>query len=560
MAVAAMLAATAIAASTAACVSSSTTPKSTSSGSSSSAVLTSSSSAVLTMESSPQNTITDDFNPFIPSSAVTLLGATSLVYEPLLQFDVAKPPVYYKWLATGYKWSKSGKSITFTIRSGVKWSNGKAFTPADVVFTYLLLKRNPGINTTGLPITSASSSGSDVTVNFASAQFSNLQNVTSVYIVPKAIWNSVGNPGRYLDSNPIGSGPYTLTSFTTGGFTMQANAQYWGGKPKVGKVAVPVYASNNTVLSALEANQLDWAGNFLSGLQSTFVAPDPTHHKVWFAPVNTNAYFPNLKVWPTNQLAVRKAISLALNRTAISTQGEAGLEPVATNASGLVLPNFKSLLAPSVKSMTLSPTGNPAAAKQVLKQAGFVIGSDGFFHSSSGQLLALTITDPASYTDYAEDGTIAAADLQKAGIDATFNGQSVSAWSADIADGNFQLSQHWSVSSISAYQLYNNWLNSALATSNAAGDFERLNNSTMDQDLAKLASDTTQSEQLKDLAPIEKYVATQLPVIPTVYGAAFDEYNTSHFTGWPSASNPYESGTPNALTNEVIVLRLRPVR
>ena len=116
------------------------------------------------------------------------------------------------------------------------------------------------------------------------------------------------------------------------------------------------------------------------------------------------------------------------------------------------------------------------------------------------------------------------------------------------------------MSSISAYQLYNNWLKSALATSNAAGDFERLNNSTMDQDLAKLASDTTQSEQLKDLAPIEKYVATQLPVIPTVYGAAFDEYNTSHFTGWPSASNPYESGRPNALTNEVIVLRLRPVR
>ncbi len=549
MAAAAVVAATVLATTVAACGSTSTTPKPSSS-----------SSAVLTMESSPENAITDNFNPLNPvPTGATGLGGTSLIYEPLLQFDVANPSVYYKWLATAYRWSNSGQSIVFTIRSGVKWSNGKAFTPADVVFTYSLLKRYPGINGTGLPITSVSSSGNQVTINFSSPQYTNLQNIASVYIVPKAIWSSVGDPATYLDSHPIGTGPYTLKSFSTGGITLQANAHYWGGAPAVGKVDFPVYASNNTVLPALASNQLDWAGNFLSGLQSTFVGPDPAHHKVWFAPVNTNAYFPNLNVWPTNQLAVRKAISLALDRTAISTQGEAGLEPVATNASGLVLPNFKNLLAPSVQSMTLSPTGNPAAAKLVLEQAGFVMGSDGYFHSSTGKLLALTITDPASYTDYAEDGSIAAADLQKAGIDATFNGQSVSAWSADIADGNFQLSQHWSATSISAYQLYNNWLNSALATSNAAGNFERLHNSTIDSELAKLAGATTVAAQLQDLAPIEQFVATQLPIIPTVYGAAFDEYNTSQFTGWPSASNPYEAGSPTAPTNEVVVLRLRPV-
>jgi peptide/nickel transport system substrate-binding protein len=44
-----------------------------------------------------------------------------------------------------------------------------------------------------------------------------------------------------------------------------------------------------------------------------------------------------------------------------------------------------------------------------------------------------------------------------------------------------------------------------------------------------------------------------------VYGASFDEYSTAHFTGWPSASDQYESGSPNAPTNEVIVLHLKPV-
>ena len=65
--------------------------------------------------------------------------------------------------------------------------------------------------------------------------------------------------------------------------------------------------------------------------------------------------------------------------------------------------------------------------------------------------------------------------------------------------------------------------------------------------------------QQADLAPIEQYVAENLPIIPTVYGVVFDEYNTSKFTGWPTASNPYESGSPNTPTNEVVILRLRPI-
>ena len=36
--------------------------------------------------------------------------------------------------------------ITFAIRQGVKWNDGQAFTPADVVFTYNLLKTNPKVN------------------------------------------------------------------------------------------------------------------------------------------------------------------------------------------------------------------------------------------------------------------------------------------------------------------------------------------------------------------------------------------------------------------------------
>jgi peptide/nickel transport system substrate-binding protein len=537
---------------------SSTASSSKSSSSNASTPVAAGSGAVLTVESSQQNAITKSFNPFVPSSAAYLLGATSLLYEPLLQANAVKPGNYYNWLATGYSWSDGGKAITFTIRPGVKWSNGSALTAGDVAFTYQMLKKYPDANTTGLAIKSVSSSGDKVTITFPSPQYANLQNIAGqVYIVPQSVWSKVGDPGKYTDPDPVGSGPYTLTSFSGQGFTLGANPTYWGGKPAVGKVEFPTYASSNTALAALQTDQLDWGGNFIAGVQQVFVSGKATHH-VWFPPVQTNSLEPNLTKFPTNQLPVRKAISLAIDRTALSQQAEGGLEPPVSNASGLTLPVFQQFLSPTVSSSTLPAHPDIAGAKAVLQQAGYVMGSDGLFRTKSGQKLSIDVTNPSSFADYAAGDALIAKQLRAAGLDARFVGQSVDAWSSDIATGNFQLTQHWSQTSVAPYQLYNDWLNSAQATNNAAGDYERLKDPNVDAMLTKLAGDNSVSDQQSDLAPIEKYVADNLPIIPTVYGVVFDEYNTGKFSGWPTQDNPYESGSPNAPTNEVVILHLRP--
>ena len=513
--------------------------------------------SVLTMESSPENSITQDFNPLVQSTGAYQMGADSLIYEPLLQFNLSRPSqAPYYFLATAYKWGSGGKSITFTVRSGVKFSDGSAMTPADVAFSFAMLQKYPDVNTAGIPITGTSVSGNNVTVTFSSPQYTNLQAIGNVYVVPQASWSTVGDPAMYTDANPVGTGPYTFGTFSASGITLNANPNYWGGSPSISQVDFPVYASNDTVLSALTTNALDWAGNFLTGLQAAYIAPSPSTHHDYFAAVQTNTLEPNLNVWPTNQLAVRKAISLAIDRTAISTQGEAGLEPVATNASGIVLPGFKNLLVPAVAKDTLSPHANPAAAIKLLKAAGYVI-KNGFFYKG-GKEVTIPVTDPSAYTDYAEDDALVAQELKAAHINATFVGQSATAWAADLASGKFVLSMHWSQTTISAYQLYDYWLNSALITNNSAGNFERLRNPAINKDLAALAAQTSIKGQIKDLTPIEEYVAQNLPVIPTVYGAAFEEYNTSKFTGFPSASNSYEIGQPGSPQNEVVVLRLKP--
>ena len=197
-------------------------------------------SSVLTVESSQQNAITQNFNPFIQSSAATLLGATSLMYEPLLQTNAIKPGQYYNWLATGYSWSNGGKSITFTIRPGVKWSNGTPMTAADVAFTFNMIKQYPDVNNTGLAVASVSSTGNQVTLNFSSPQYANLQNIAGqTYIVPASIWSKVGDPGKYTDPNPVGTGPYTVSQFSPQGVTLKANPSYWGGEAGGVRGAVP---------------------------------------------------------------------------------------------------------------------------------------------------------------------------------------------------------------------------------------------------------------------------------------------------------------------------------
>jgi peptide/nickel transport system substrate-binding protein len=521
--------------------------------------------AALVMESSPESTITQAFNPYVATQAAYGMGATGLIYEPLIQFDLAAPPKYYPWLATSYKWSQGGKAITFAIRTGVKWNNGTAMTPADVAFTYNLVKANASINLAGLKISSVTTSGSNVTLTFPTAQYTNLQNIAGVGIVPQAIWSKAGNPATFADATPVGTGPYELSTFTPQGFTLKKNPSYWQSSlAKVKKVFFPVYTSNTGALSALFSGQIDWTGNYIPGLQKDFVDKSPTTHHFWEAAGGDESFEPNLTKWPTNQLPVRKAISLAVDRKLLGSEGEAGLENPVLNATGLTLPTFQAWSGP-VASMTVSPTANPAAAKAVLKAAGYTMGSNGFFQQG-GKTVSLSIISPSAYTDMAEVDSIAAQELKAAGIDATFQGLSVSAWNNDVADGDFDMTEHWSNGGITPYNMYEGWLDSSLATGSAAtGDYERLKSPALDADLATLASANTVAQQATDLLPLEKYVAANLPVIPVETASEWFEYDSQHFVGWPTQQNPYETGQPSGTNNgpgsgtdEVVILHLRP--
>src|SRR5271156_3291211 len=62
------------------------------------------------------------FNPFVTTSLGNEENMQSLTYEPLLEFNLMQPTAApTPWLASAYNWSNAGKTLTFTIRAGVKF-------------------------------------------------------------------------------------------------------------------------------------------------------------------------------------------------------------------------------------------------------------------------------------------------------------------------------------------------------------------------------------------------------------------------------------------------------
>jgi peptide/nickel transport system substrate-binding protein len=535
-----------------------------SSSSSSPSAHSGSSSATLVMEGSPTGPMAQVFNPFSPLSPANTAGATSLVYEPLLQFDLLKPGTIYPWLATGYTWSNGGRTLTFTLRSGVKFSNGDPFDGSNVAWEFNLLKSNTAVNQDGLPITSASSPNpTTAIVNFSAPVYTLLYFIASTPMLPESVWSKV-NPATYADSDPVGTGPYEVSSFTSSGIVLTRNPHYWQGEPAVTKVEFPAYDSNTSANLALEQGTLDWAGNFVQNIKTAFVAKDPSAYHYWDAGTEVQSLVPNLTVFPFTGaagLAVREAISDGIDRTTISDDGEDFQQPGATgpaSLTGLVMPVDQSYVTPATSSYVTSY--DPAKAKQILEAAGWKMGSNGYFELN-GQPLAFTIEDPSAYTDYITDDTIIAQELKAVGMDVTVSGISVQKFGTDVADGTFQMVNRYGTGGPTPYFSYDNWLDDTITApvgKNATGDYERFYSAAADTYLKQFAGTDNTTTQLNDIVGLEQIVATQLPIIPMIFGVAWFEYNSSQFTGWPSQANPYDPGQPEGPYDEYTILQLKP--
>src|ERR1700728_997045 len=118
---------------------------------------------------------------------------TGVIYEPLM-FENLLTQKVNPWLATAYKWSNNLKTLTFTIRKGVKFSDGTPMTPADVAFTFNLIKKVPAldVNSVWSVLSSVTQSGDNVVMTFKSPSVPYFYYIADqIPIVPEHIWSKI---------------------------------------------------------------------------------------------------------------------------------------------------------------------------------------------------------------------------------------------------------------------------------------------------------------------------------------------------------------------------------
>ena len=153
------------------------------------------------------------FNPY---NGHPNAGAAGLIYETL-EFVNVNDGTFTPMLATGYSWGAGYKQLTFTIRPGVHWNDGQAFSAKDVAFTFNEMKQYPAADTNGVWSYLSSVTAKDantVVMTFQKPYPPELVTLAGhVYIIPQHIFASAGDPTRYLSDHPVGTGPFKLKSY-----------------------------------------------------------------------------------------------------------------------------------------------------------------------------------------------------------------------------------------------------------------------------------------------------------------------------------------------------------
>lgn len=308
-----------------------------------------------------------------------VLLTTLVQYDSLLRI---RP-----YLARRWEWSADSTRLTMHLATDVRWDDGVTTTARDVAWT-LTAAHDPA---TGYPrlddlrtmASAAAVDDSTLLIRFVGRQSRIPDVLTDLAIAPAHLLDTVPR-GRLRQSaweqHPVGNGPFVFVSHTPNrSWVFAARRDFpadLGGPPRLDRLVIAVVDEPTTKLAALTSGELDFAG--IQPADARFVRADPRLTVLRYPLLFTYVIAFNTRRAPFDDVAIRRAVSLALDRRRIVAGylfgfGEPAVMPVpAPGDSAQLVPRPDSarvLLRGRTPSFELLTVGSGDAAMEQLVQA-----------------------------------------------------------------------------------------------------------------------------------------------------------------------------------------------
>jgi len=289
------------------------------------------------------------------------------IYNGLVKYD--KNINLVGDLAESWRVSEDGLAITFKLRKGVRWQDGRPYTSKDALFSYQFMVD---------PNTPTPYSGDYLKVKKAEAPDDYTFRVTykEIFAPGLASWGLPQLPAHLLkgknvresplNRRPVGTGPYIFQEWEPGTrVELKANPDYFEGRPYIDKVNYRVIPDMATLFLELRSGGVDWMG--LTALQYRRQTETPffkrNFRKYRYLSSSYTYLGWNMRDKRFQDVRVRRALTYAINRQEILKGVLLGLGQVATGPlkPGTYWYNPK---------VTRYPY-DPQKAKELLAQAGW---------------------------------------------------------------------------------------------------------------------------------------------------------------------------------------------
>ena len=332
------------------------------------------------------------------------------LFVTLARYDAHLEPQPY--FARAWRFSADRRTLTLSLVSSLDWSDGQRTTARDVAFT-LDAARDPA---TGFPraadLTGIASvvavNDTTVAIRFASAQPRFPPILCELPIVPAHRLAATPLASMRADTfgvHPIGNGPFTFVRRVAGQrWELARNDAFpaaMGGPPAIRRLIVVVIDEAATKFAGLTSGELDLAG--ISPAMASLVARDPQLRVVQYPVLQSYAIVFNSARPPFDDVRVRRAISMAVDRARI----------VAVAVHGYGEPAGGAIPSTHPFATAAAPTLDRARADSLLDAAGWTRGANGM-RARDGRPLAFELLTVGSSDNAAEQ--LIQSDLARVGV------------------------------------------------------------------------------------------------------------------------------------------------